>query len=85
MIFRLTRTAKAALIVAGGAFTLSGPPSSLYATGGTTEWIYCFEDGCPNMEAFCSSRGGLQQGAYCAHEPCWGPNTGRWLEWTVEC
>lgn len=85
MAIRMTRTAKAALIVAGGALSLGSTPLALQAADGTNGWIYCFDGGCPNMEVFCSTRGGLQQGAYCAHEPCWGPNTQQWWEWTVEC
>jgi hypothetical protein len=86
MIPSMTRTMRAAVIVALSSLSMSLTFKD--AAGSDSEgngWYYCFNNGCPNMEAFCAPRGGLEPGAYCAHDPCWGSTTNQWYDWIVEC
>lgn len=74
----------AGMVIAMGLLGLGlQPVEAETGAGDQNNWYYCF-DQCPDMNAWCAPRGGLE-GAYCSHDPCWGPNQHRWYDWTVEC
>lgn len=50
---------------------------------GDNDWIYCLNQ-CPDLEEFCSTRGGHEL-AWCEYETCIGGTTGHPFPWKVVC